>query len=52
MEESRIVTGCASNYCKRTAGVKQMEIVRELLIQENNGDSKVIMNKADRGVTH
>ena len=31
-EQSGFVTGCASNYCKRTTAVKQMGIVRELLI--------------------
>ena len=29
-----------------------MSIVREILIQENNMDDRIIMNKADRGTAH
>lgn len=52
IEQSKQFGGCSSNYCKWTSSAKQMEFIREILIQENNGDSKIIMNKADRGVTH
>jgi hypothetical protein len=52
IEDSRIAKGCASNYCKKIKAERQMSLIREILIQENSGDERVIMNKADRGVTH
>ena len=52
IEESRIVKGCASTFCKKLKPERQMSLIREILIQENSGDERVIMNKADRGVTH
>ena len=52
IEESRIVKGCGSTYCKKIRPERQMTLIREILIQENSGDERVIMNKADRGSTH
>jgi hypothetical protein len=52
IEDSRIGKGCASNFCKKIKPERQMSLIREILIQENSGDERVIMNKADRGVTH
>ena len=52
IEESRIAKECASTYCKKIKPERQMSLIRDILIQENSGDERIIMNKADRGVTH
>jgi len=46
------INALCSEYCRKLSPSRQLKIIRELLLEENGSESKIVINKGDRGVAN